>query len=115
MGEIVEGCSDLDGEVTQIDLNIPLFRKAFADHDKMDHTAVVEWLEGKYTKVCLQVDSEEELTQLIAQAREAKLPCSLIVDSGLTEFHGVPTITCGAIGPAYPDQIDRITSHLKLY
>ena len=38
----------------------------------------------------------------------------MIVDAGLTEFNGVPTKTCIAIGPANPDDIDEITKHLKL-
>jgi PTH2 family peptidyl-tRNA hydrolase len=36
------------------------------------------------------------------------------VDAGLTEFNGVPTKTCIAIGPNWSDEIDEITGHLKL-
>lgn len=73
-----------------------------------------EWLKGKFTKVCLGVDSEEELLKIVAQADEAGLHCALIKDAGLTEFNGVPTLTCAAIGPDYSEEIDKITSHLKL-
>ena len=38
----------------------------------------------------------------------------LCVDAGRTEFHGVPTATCCAIGPDWPERIDPITGHLKL-
>jgi PTH2 family peptidyl-tRNA hydrolase len=38
----------------------------------------------------------------------------LIVDAGLTEFGGIPTVTCIAIGPDYPEKIDPITKNLKL-
>ncbi len=45
---------------------------------------------------------------------EKGLVCSLIIDAGLTEFGGVPTRTCIAIGPNWSDEIDEITGHLKL-
>ncbi len=32
----------------------------------------------------------------------------LVTDSGLTEFKGVPTNTCIAIGPDFEDRIDVI-------
>lgn len=37
------------------------------------------------------------------------------VDAGRTEFHGVSTPTCCAVGTDFPDRIDRITEHLKLF
>jgi PTH2 family peptidyl-tRNA hydrolase len=74
-----------------------------------------EWLEGQFTKICLRVDSEEELMDIYNKAKALKLPCALIEDSGLTEFDGVITKTCIAIGPADSDAIDVITGHLKLF
>jgi peptidyl-tRNA hydrolase, PTH2 family len=38
----------------------------------------------------------------------------LITDAGHTEFKGVPTKTCLAIGPNDVDEIDVVTGHLKL-
>ncbi len=73
-----------------------------------------EWLQGSFTKVCVQVDSEEELRQIVAAAEAAKLPVALIEDLGRTEFHGVKTATCCAIGPAKAHDIDPITGHLRL-
>jgi PTH2 family peptidyl-tRNA hydrolase len=73
------------------------------------------WLAGSFTKVCLQVNSEEELVQVLADAFRAGLNVRLIVDNGTTEFSGVPTKTCLAIGPHTSEKIDPITSHLKLY
>lgn len=81
---------------------------------ELNRSALLQWLEGRFTKVCVSVDSEEELLELYNTAREAGLLCSLIKDAGLTEFNNVPTITCAAIGPAYPEDIDPITGHLKL-
>jgi PTH2 family peptidyl-tRNA hydrolase len=72
------------------------------------------WLEGRFTKICLRCESEEELLELLNAAEAAELPCKLIIDAGLTEFDGIPTKTCIAIGPANPDKIDKITGHLKL-
>jgi peptidyl-tRNA hydrolase, PTH2 family len=76
--------------------------------------AFKSWLEGRFTKICVRVESEEELDQVYNKAKEAGLPCALIIDSGLTEFHGIPTKTCCAIGPAQVEHIDPVTSHLKL-
>lgn len=78
------------------------------------HGAVLPWINGLFTKVCLQVKSEEALLALAEQANAAYLPCALIQDAGLTEFGGVPTWTCVAIGPAPAADIDRITGSLSL-
>lgn len=72
------------------------------------------WLEGSFKKVVVSVNSEEELLDCFNKAKEAKIMSSLIVDSGLTEFHGVPTNTIIAIGPDFSEEIDKITGHLKL-
>lgn len=73
------------------------------------------WLKGKFTKVVLQVETEEELLQVLEKAKEAGLNANLITDSGATEFHGVATHTCLAIGPHEASKIDAITGDLKLY
>jgi peptidyl-tRNA hydrolase, PTH2 family len=76
--------------------------------------AMAAWLGGRFTKVCVSVDSEAALDDVIARARVAGVPCSVIVDSGKTEFHGVPTKTCCAVGPAWTDEVDAITGALPL-
>jgi PTH2 family peptidyl-tRNA hydrolase len=73
------------------------------------------WVEEKFTKICLRVNSEEELIEIYQNAINANLEAVLITDAGLTEFHGVPTKTCVAIGPDFSDKIDKITEKLKLY
>lgn len=73
-----------------------------------------EWIDGIFTKICVSVDSEQELIDIYNKAKEANLPCSLIEDNGLTEFNGIKTKTCCAIGPAQSEEIDKITGHLKL-
>ena len=76
---------------------------------------MVEWITNAFTKVCLKAESEEQLLDIVEEARRAKLPCALITDAGKTEFNGIPTNTCCAIGPARSEEIDKITGHLKLY
>lgn len=78
------------------------------------YPALYEWLTGRFTKICVSVDSEQELINIYEQAKTAGLLCAIITDAGLTEFNSVPTKTAVAIGPAYPEQIDPITGHLKL-
>ena len=77
-------------------------------------SALNDWITGRFTKVCVSVDSEEELLDVYAKAKDAGLICALITDAGLTEFNGVPTKTCCAIGPAWSDEIDAVTGNLKL-
>jgi PTH2 family peptidyl-tRNA hydrolase len=73
-----------------------------------------KWIDGVFKKICVSVDSEQELIDCYNKAKEAGLPCSMIEDHGLTEFNGVITKTCIAIGPAREEDIDKITGGLKL-
>jgi len=73
-----------------------------------------EWKNGEFTKIILEVHSEEELLVLYAKASGLGIPCALIQDNGHTVFKGVKTYTTAAIGPANPDDIDKITGELKL-
>jgi PTH2 family peptidyl-tRNA hydrolase len=76
--------------------------------------ALSAWLGGRFTKVCVSVDSEAALDAIVDRARAVGVPCALIVDAGTTEFHGVPTKTCCAVGPAWVDAVDAITGELPL-
>jgi PTH2 family peptidyl-tRNA hydrolase len=76
---------------------------------------IIEWLNGGQTKICLIVNSEDELLELDRKATEKELVSNIITDAGRTEFNGVPTKTCLAIGPNKREDIDEITGHLKLY
>lgn len=74
-----------------------------------------EWaVTGRFKKVCVSVDSEQELLSVYYNALDLGIPVALIVDSGLTEFNNVPTKTCIAVGPGDPASIDLVTGHLKL-
>jgi PTH2 family peptidyl-tRNA hydrolase len=76
--------------------------------------AMKAWMTGRFTKVCVSVDTEAALDAIVARANAAGVPCALIVDAGQTEFHGVPTKTCCAVGPAWVADVDAITGDLPL-
>jgi PTH2 family peptidyl-tRNA hydrolase len=76
--------------------------------------ALAQWLGGRFTKICVSVDSEAALDAVVERARAAGVPCALVVDAGHTEFHGVPTKTCCAVGPAWADAVDAVTGGLPL-
>lgn len=89
-------------------------KEYFSLHVPILTEAMRSWIYGKFTKVCVSVDSEQELVDLYNQAKTAGLISCLIEDAGLTEFGGVPTKTALAIGPDQSEKIDVITGHLKL-
>ena len=76
--------------------------------------AMAAWLGGRFTKVCVSVTSEAELDAIHARALAAGVPCALVVDAGRTEFHGIPTKTCLAVGPGTVEEVDAITGGLPL-
>lgn len=72
-----------------------------------------EWIWEGQRKIAAKVKNEEELLALEEQAKQSGLPCSLIIDRGLTE---IPpnTITCLGIGPAPAEEVDKLTGKLPL-
>ena len=77
----------------------------------LDH--ILEWEDTGATKICVGVDSLEELHLIGEAAKQAGLLFYAVLDAGRTEFKE-PTYTCLAIGPAPDEEIDKITGHLKL-
>jgi PTH2 family peptidyl-tRNA hydrolase len=75
---------------------------------------MLAWLDGSFRKIVVGCESLDELNFLAAQARFKRLPFALIEDNGATEFHGQPTLTALAIGPAEDEVIDEITRDLRL-
>lgn len=75
---------------------------------------ICTWIDGIFKKITCGINSEEELLETYKTAEEKGLPCSIVRDAGLTEFGGIPTYTCCAIGPARAEHIDEITGNLKL-
>lgn len=73
------------------------------------------WLHKGAAKICLRVNSEQELLDYHRKCRDQGLQANLIQDSGRTEFHGTPTYTACAIGPDYSSKINSITGGLVPY
>lgn len=71
------------------------------------------WLREGQKKVAVKVQSEEELLQLMREAITHRLPYSLIRDAGMTELPP-GTMTVIGIGPAKSEEVDKVTSELKL-
>lgn len=74
-----------------------------------------DWILGEYTKICVCVESEEELLNIYEKAQKSGLNVCLITDNGHTCFNGIKTKTCLAIGPCLSADVDPITKDLKLY
>lgn len=80
-----------------------------------NHTSLDHWLnDNLQTKIAVKVDSQEQLEEIYHQALLQKLNVYMVTDVGKTEFNGIPTKTCLAIGPHESSIIDAITSRLKL-
>jgi PTH2 family peptidyl-tRNA hydrolase len=69
---------------------------------------------GTFKKICVYVQSEQQLDAVHELALKKGLVSHLIIDSGLTEFKNVATKTCCCIGPDDEDLIDFITGDLPL-
>ncbi len=83
--------------------------------DTDNHSPLAEWFNKGVAKICVYVDSEEELLQIHQKANEMGIISSLIQDAGFTEFHGIPTYTALALEPLPKDIADEITGGLPLY
>jgi len=79
-----------------------------------DGSPMYRWLNGSFTKVVVYVNSLEDLLVVKDNAESLNIPTALIKDAGRTEFHGVPTVTCLAVGPDWGEKIDKITGDLPL-
>lgn len=97
---------DVELKGDYIDLKVP---------EDAEKTPLTEWFRHGVAKVCVYVDSEEELLDIQKKALEKGILCALICDAGVTEFHGEPTYTCLALEPLYNDDANEITGELPLY
>ena len=79
---------------------------AWVEHAEDDVTPLTDWFDAGVAKVCVYVDSEEELLDLAARGRELGFAVALVRDAGHTEFHGEPTYGRAApllaAGPSRP-------------
>ncbi|MDY2713481.1 MAG: aminoacyl-tRNA hydrolase [Candidatus Faecivivens sp.] len=78
-------------------------------------TPLSDWFEKGVAKICVYVDSEEELLEIDKKAKELGFISALIQDAGMTEFHGELTYTCLALEPLTAEQVDPLTGSLPLY
>lgn len=97
---------DVEPQIANNEYTLTLKVKVGSDLDN--------WLRGVFKKVCVYVNSEEELIEIYNRAKAKGLPAIMIEDSGLTMFKGIKTNTCIAIGPSGEQVIDEITGELKL-
>jgi len=75
---------------------------------------VMNWLDNSFRKICVSVNSEAELQEIYDKAITAGLMAHRIEDNGATEFNGIKTLTCCAIGPHYDYSFEGLTDHLPL-
>jgi len=87
----------------------PCFFACLAFTEEINH-----WLENSFRKICVYVNSEEELEAVHQKALDSGLMSYMIEDNGATEFNGVKTKTCCAIGPHVDGKFEGITDHLPL-
>ena len=96
-----------DIEMTQDGMTLKVTDKA--------PTPLSDWFVSGCTKVCVYVDSEEELLCIAAEAEKRGIIAAVITDWGLTEFHGEHTKTCLALEPLPGEVADELTGDLLLY
>ena len=80
---------------------------------KAPQIIVRSWRSQGMKKVAVKVDDQAMLYKHIQIAKDQGITTSVITDAGRTVVEP-GTVTCGAIGPAKEEDVDRITSELKL-
>jgi PTH2 family peptidyl-tRNA hydrolase len=77
--------------------------------EEIDH-----WLKNSFRKIVCYVNSEAELLEIYKRALDLGLIAHIVEDNGATEFKGVKTVTCLALGPAVSTKFEGLTDHLPL-
>lgn len=75
---------------------------------------IIHWLKNSFRKICVYVNSEQELEEIHQKALDSGLVSHIIEDNGATEFNGVKTKTAIAIGPHWDSKFEGITDNLPL-
>ena len=83
--------------------------------EEKKNTPLSDWFNYGCAKICVYVDSEEELWNIATAAKEKSIIAAVITDAGMTEFHGEPTKTCLALEPLPSEIADELTGSLPLY
>lgn len=88
---------------------------AYLDAPEGQESPLTDWFRYGMAKICVYVDSEQALLALEEKARAAGVVTALILDAGMTEFHGQPTYTALAFEPLEAERADALTGELPLY
>ena len=75
---------------------------------------VKSWLDGAFTKIVVEVGSEQELLKVYDKAKEHGLLVERIDDNGRTVFNNNVTLTCIAVGPDTHENLKPVTGRLRL-
>ncbi len=92
---------------------VQLAHAAVTAYERSSASMKSRWFNEGQRKVALKVPTLKDLYELKSIAEARGLVTALIVDAGLTE---VPpgTVTALGIGPAKEEEVDKVTSDLKL-
>ena len=71
------------------------------------------WKNTGQKKVCLKINSLEQLNEIVKKLESNKVPFFIVKDAGLTQLLPGTTTAIG-IGPALSAEIDKVTGDLKL-
>jgi len=71
------------------------------------------WQRNGSAKIVVKCQTQQQLEELYVQARNSRLTASLIRDAGRTQIEPGSTTVLG-IGPAYQQELNDVTGHLKL-
>ncbi|KAL9649113.1 hypothetical protein ABK040_008490 [Willaertia magna] len=74
---------------------------------------IVNWEETAEAKICLKVESEQELVTLYEKSKQQGLNAYLVIDAGRTQIEPNSKTVLG-IGPAPVEEIDKVTGRLRL-
>ena len=74
---------------------------------------VKKWRAEGMKKVVVKVSDQKELYKYIQTAKDEGMTTAVITDAGKTVI-APGTVTCAAIGPDDEEQVDKLTSELKL-
>lgn len=90
------------------------FFKSEVFKNKQRAIEVDHWLQNSFRKICVYVNSEQELLDIHQKALDKGLISHIVEDNGATEFNGVKTLTALAIGPHWDEKFIGITDQLPL-
>lgn len=96
-------------------------KKVYTGEFSIPETIWTHWINGIFTKVCLEVKSVEKLGKVCERLENEGFiegeDYFKIVDVGSTEFNGIPHWTCIGIRPidSEDDRIKRVLKGLQVY